>query len=70
MIANVFKYIVIGIVAIIALRIALGLAFGLIGLLIACIPLLLVGFVVYKVIGPKKPKTPEISEADRRWLES
>lgn len=70
MIANIFKYLVIGIVAIIALKIALGLAFGLLGIAVMCLPLLLVGFVVYKVIGPKKPKTPEISEADRRWLES
>lgn len=68
MIGTFFKYLVIGIVALVALKLALGLAMGLLGLAIAAIPLVLIGYVVYKLVGPKQP--PQISEADRKWLDS
>ena len=63
-----FKYLVIGIVALVALKIAFSLALGLLGLAIAAIPLVLIGWVVYKLVAPKP--APQISDADRKWLDS
>jgi hypothetical protein len=70
MIANLFKYLVIGIAAIFAFKLAiavLGFAFG---LAIVAVPCLLIGWVAYKLLGGKKKSSPQISEADRKWLES
>jgi len=71
MIGKIFKFIVIGFLALIGI----GVAFSLIGIAIALAVkigvLALIGFGVYKLVGGgKTPKQPEISEADRKWLES
>jgi len=69
-----FKYLVIGIAAIIAIGIGLsllGLALGLAALAIKIGVVVLIGYgIVYLVRGGKKHETPQISEADRKWLES
>jgi len=69
MIATVFKYLVIGVAALFALKVAFAIATGLLGIAIAAAPLVLVGWVVYKIASPKKSER-QITEADRRWLES
>lgn len=69
MIGTFFKYLAIGIVAIIGLKIALGIAIGLFQLALFIVPIAVVGFVVVKVMSGGK-KEPQISEADRKWLES
>ena len=69
MVGSFFKYLIIGICAIVALKIAFGLAMGLLALAVGAIPLVLVGYVVYKVVGGKKQER-QISDADRRWLNS
>jgi hypothetical protein len=71
MIASFFKYLIIGLVALFALKIvlaAIGLAIGLLALAIplACVAAL--GYGVYRLIAPRKAK--QISDADRKWLES
>lgn len=71
MISKIFKIIVVGFLAIIGI----GVAFSLIGFAIALAVkigvLALIGFGIYKVVGGgKTPKEPQISDADRKWLES
>jgi hypothetical protein len=71
MIASFFKYLIIGLVALFALKIvlaAIGMAIGLLALAIplACVAAL--GYGVYRVLAPRKAK--QISDADRKWLES
>lgn len=72
MIGKIFKFIVIGFLALIGI----GIAFSLIGFAIALavkVAILgAIGFGVYKLVGggKSKPKEPQISEADRKWLES
>lgn len=71
MIASFFKYLIIGLVALFALKVvlaAIGLAIGLLALAIplACVAAL--GYGVYRLIAPRKAK--QISDADRKWLES
>ena len=58
-----------------AALIGIGIAFTVIGAALALAFKVAVvaalGFGVYKLLGGgKKPRTPEISEADRKWLES
>jgi uncharacterized protein YqfA (UPF0365 family) len=69
-----FKLIMAGIIGIIALSIVftlVGLAVGLAVLAIKiAIPVLVGVWIFKKVTGPKKSAAPEISEADRKWLES
>lgn len=69
-----FKYLIIGIAAIIGIGIGLsvlGLAFGLAMLAIKIGVVVLIGYgVVHLLTGRKKRETPQISEADRKWLES
>jgi len=69
MIATIFKYLVIGIAALLALKLAFAIAAGILGIAIAALPLVLVGWVVYKIAAPKKHE-PQLSDADRKWLES
>jgi hypothetical protein len=68
------KLLAFGVAGIIALGVVLtvvGLAVGLAAfLLFKVVPILLVGWLVMKLISPKKEKVPEISESDRKWLES
>lgn len=68
MIATIFKYLVIGVVALVALKLAFSIAVGLLGIAIAAIPLVFLGWVVYKIAAPKKSN--QLSESDRKWLES
>jgi hypothetical protein len=71
MIASFFKYLIIGLVALVALKFvfaAIGLAIGLLALAIPLALVAALGYGVYKVIAPKKSK--QISDADRKWLES
>ncbi len=77
MISAILTFLVMGVIAIAVAGVvlavvgaALGLAIG-IGffLLFKVLPLLLVGYVVMKLIAPKSSK-PQLSEADRKWLES
>ena len=67
--ATFFKYLVIGIAAIFALKIAIGILGFVFGLAMVAVPLALVGFVVYKIFGGGN-KEKQLSEADRKWLES
>ena len=72
MIASFFKYLVIGLVALFALKIvfaAIGLAIGLLALAVplACVAAL--GYGVYRVLAPRK-SSRQISDSDRKWLES
>jgi hypothetical protein len=76
MIAAVLTFLVMGVIAIAVAGVvlavvgaALGLAIG-IGffLLFKVLPLMLVGYVVMRLIAPKQTK--QLSDADRKWLES
>jgi len=69
MIATIFKYLVIGIAALLALKLAFAIATGLLGIAIAAAPLVLLGWIVYKIASPKKHDR-QLTEADRKWLES
>jgi hypothetical protein len=73
MIGKFFKYLVMGIVGIIAISVGfavLGVAFGLAMLAIKIGVIVLIGYGIVKLLGGRKSRTPEISEADRKWLES
>jgi hypothetical protein len=70
MIGKIFKFLAIGVLALIGI----GVAFTLIGIAIALAIKVavigLVGFGIYKLVGGGKPKPPEISAEDRKWLNS
>jgi hypothetical protein len=73
MIGKFFKFIGIGILAIIGLGIALsilGVAIGLAVLAVKLGVIAAIGYGVYKLVGGGKPKPPEISAEDRKWLNS
>jgi hypothetical protein len=73
MIGKFFKYLIMGIVGIIAVSLGfavLGIAFGLAMLAIKIGVVVLIGYGVVRLLGVGKKKTPQISEADRKWLES
>lgn len=74
MIGKILKYFVMGIAALIVISFglwALGLAIGLALLAIKVGVVVLVGYGIVKLVGgKKKPKQPEISAEDRKWLES
>jgi len=66
MISTLLTLLIIGAVALVVLSVV-GAAVGLVALLLfKVVPLLLIGYVVYKLFGPK-PR--QISDADRKWLE-
>ena len=69
-----FKYLAIGVAALIAIGIGmavLGLALSLAVLAIKIGVVVLVGYgVVHLLTGGRKKDEPRISEADRKWLES
>ncbi len=71
---SLLKYLILGILALVALTVVLkvvGVVVGLgIALLVVGGPILLVGYGVSKLLGHRRNKVPEISEEDRRWLES
>jgi predicted phage tail protein len=77
MLSAILTFLVMGVIAIAVAGVvlavvgaALGLAIG-IGffLLFKVLPLMLVGYVVMRLIAPKASKH-QLSEADRKWLES
>lgn len=73
MIGKFFRYLVIGVAGLIAISLglwAVGLAIGLAVLAIKVGVVVLIGYGVVKLLGVGKSKTPEISDADRKWLES
>ena len=74
MIMKIVKYGVMGIAALIAIGLglaAVGIAFGLAVLALKIGVVVAIGYGVAKLIGVGgKAKKPEISEADRKWLES
>jgi hypothetical protein len=71
---KLLKYLVMGIAAIIAIGIGLsvlGLAIGLAAFAIKIGVVVLIGYGVVRLLsGRKKHDSPQISEADRKWLES
>ena len=70
---KLFKYLVMGIAAIIAIGLGmavLGLAVGLATLAIKIGVVVLIGYGVVRLLGGGKKGPPQISESDRRWLES
>jgi Na+-transporting methylmalonyl-CoA/oxaloacetate decarboxylase gamma subunit len=73
MIGKLFKYLLIGVVGLIAIGVglaAVGVAIGLAVLAIKIGVVVAIGYGVVRLLGGRKKKTPEISEADRKWLES
>ncbi len=70
---SLLKYLILGLLAIVALTVVLKVVGVVVGigfaLLITVGPILLVGYGVSRLLGHKK-RVPEISEEDRRWLES
>ncbi len=67
MISSLLTYLVVGFLVIVVLGMALSAVGLAIGLLVKVLPLILIGYVAFKFFGPKRK---EISEADRKWLES
>ncbi len=75
MLTSLLTLFVVGLVALVLVGVVLsvigaifGLAFGLAGfLLFKVAPVLLVGYVVVRLLAPKRKR---LSEADRRWLGS
>lgn len=73
MIGKFFRFLVIGIAGLVAISLglwAVGLAIGLAVLAIKVGVVVLIGYGVVKLLGGGKKKAAEISEADRKWLES
>jgi hypothetical protein len=70
MISTLLTLMVLGVVGLVVLSVVLtvfGLAVGLASfLLFKVAPIVLVGYVVVRLLSPKRKR---ISEADRRWLE-
>ncbi len=71
---KIFKYLVIGVAACVAIGLGLtllGLAFGLLTLAIKVGVVVLLGYGVVRLLGGgKKKDSAQISESDRKWLES
>jgi Na+-transporting methylmalonyl-CoA/oxaloacetate decarboxylase gamma subunit len=68
-----FKFLVIGFLGLIGLGLAftvLGIAVGLAMLAVKIGVIAAIGYGVYRLLGGGKPKPPEISAEDRKWLES
>jgi len=70
MIGKVFKYLVIGCLAFIGISVAFSLIGLAIALAIKVAVIAAIGYGVYRLVGGGKPKPPEISAEDRKWLES
>jgi hypothetical protein len=76
MISAILTFLLMGVIAIAAIGVvlavagaALGLAIGLgFFLLFKVLPLVLVGYVIVRLVGGRQRK--QLSEADRKWLES
>lgn len=74
MIGTFFKYLVLGVVGIVAISLglwAVGIAIGLALLAIKIGVVVLIGYGVVKLLGGgKKKHEPQISAEDKKWLES
>ena len=75
MIGKMLKFFVMGIAGLIVIGLglaAVGIAFGLAVLALKIGVVVAIGYGVVKLVGggKKKPLEPQISEADRKWLES
>jgi len=73
MIGKFFKYVMIGIIGLIAIGVglwAIGIAIGLAVLAIKIGVVVAIGYGVVRLLGGGKKKSPQISESDRKWLES
>lgn len=72
MLSTLLTFLIVGIVAVAVLGVVLsvvGLALGLAAvLLFKVLPLVLIGYVVMRLLAPRKHK--ELSAEDRKWLES
>jgi uncharacterized membrane protein len=67
MISSLVTYLVVGFLAIVVLGLTLSAVGVAIGLLFKLLPLVLVGYVAVRFFGPKRK---QISETDRKWLDS
>jgi len=67
MISSLLTYLIVGFLAIVVLGVTLSAVGLAIGLLFKVLPLLLIGYVAVRFFGPKRK---QISEEDRKWLES
>jgi hypothetical protein len=71
MLSSLITFLIVGLVALVVIGVVLsvvGAALGLAAfLLFKVAPILLIGYVVLRFL---KPRRKELSEADRRWLES
>ena len=73
MIGKFFKYVMIGVIGLIAIGVglwAIGIAIGLAVLAIKIGVVVAIGYGVVRLLGGGKKKSPQISESDRKWLES
>lgn len=67
MISTLLTFLLVGIVTIAVLSVVLAVVGVAVGLLFKLIPLLLVGYVVVRLLGPKRK---QLSAEDKKWLES
>ena len=75
MISSLLTFLIVGILAIVAISVVLsivgavfGLAMGLVGfLLFKVAPLVLIGYIIVRLLAPRANR---LSKADREWLES
>lgn len=67
MLSSLLMYLVVGFLAIVVLGLTLSAVGVAIGLLFKVLPLVLIGYVAVKFFGPKRK---QISDADRKWLDS
>ncbi len=71
MISSLLTLLIVGMVALVVIGVVLtviGMAVGLASLLLfKVLPLVLVGYVVVRFL---RPRSKQLSDADRRWLES
>lgn len=65
--SSLLTYLVVGFLAIVVLGVALTAVGVAVGLLIKLAPIVLIGYIAVKFFGPKRK---QISETDRKWLDS
>ena len=67
MISALLTFLLVGIVAVAVLGVVLAVVGVAVGLLFKIIPLMIVGYVVMRLLAPKRK---QLSAEDRKWLES
>jgi hypothetical protein len=77
MIGALIKLLLVGVAAVVVLGVVLGivgmlfgLAFGLVALAFKLAPLVLVGYVIFKLVERGNRRRGQISAGDRAWLDS